>query len=61
MNCPTCDSPSPELHPAVQHEGEVEICTDEFHLRETPMNRYVAVVRACRISKGLPVTEDTER
>ena len=29
--CPRCDSPSPELHPAMQHEGEVEGCTHEFH------------------------------
>lgn len=29
--CPTCESPSPELHPAVQHEGEVEICADPWH------------------------------
>lgn len=37
--CPTCHSPAPHLHPAVQHEGEVEICTDDFHLRDTPQNK----------------------
>lgn len=30
--CPTCNSPSPELHPAVQWEGEVQICHDDWHL-----------------------------
>jgi len=30
-HCPTCDSPSPKLHPAVQHEGEARICSDAFH------------------------------
>jgi hypothetical protein len=30
-NCPTCDSPAPNLHPAVQHEGEVQGCDDDFH------------------------------
>jgi hypothetical protein len=30
--CPTCDSPSPALHPATQSEGEVtHICSDTFH------------------------------
>lgn len=30
-HCPTCDSPSPKLHPAVQNEGEVYLCHDSFH------------------------------
>jgi len=30
--CPTCDSPSPELHPSVQWEGEVQPCRDEWHI-----------------------------
>lgn len=38
MKCPKCESPSPHLHPAVQHEGEVHICHDEFHRRVTPQN-----------------------
>lgn len=29
--CPSCRSPQPHLHPAVQHEGEVRICRDTFH------------------------------
>jgi hypothetical protein len=29
--CPTCDSPSPNLHPAVQYEGEVQMCADQWH------------------------------
>lgn len=32
--CPTCDSPNPKLHPAVQHEGEVEMCRDPWHTPE---------------------------
>lgn len=31
MPCPTCNSPSADRHPAVQHGGEVEICRDKFH------------------------------
>jgi hypothetical protein len=29
--CPTCDSPRPGLHPAVQEGGEVQPCPDDFH------------------------------
>lgn len=29
--CPTCDSPSPEKHPAMQFEGEVQPCSDAWH------------------------------
>jgi hypothetical protein len=29
--CPTCDSHAPNLHPAVQSGGEVEVCSDSWH------------------------------
>lgn len=52
--CPRCGSRHPHLHPAVQFEGEVELCTHKFHERETPQNRpeYIAAVRAKRASNG---------
>lgn len=36
--CPTCSSSAPHLHPAVQHEGEVQPCRDRFHAIVTPQN-----------------------
>ena len=30
-NCPTCESPQPHLHPAMQFEGEVQPCKDLWH------------------------------
>ena len=30
-HCPRCDSPQPQLHPAVQAGGEVQPCPHEFH------------------------------
>ena len=46
--CPRCNSPAPQQHPAVQHGGEVELCTHAFHLKATPSNppAYIAAVRA---------------
>lgn len=37
-HCPTCDSPAPHLHPAMQAEGEVQPCKDPWHIAppETP-------------------------
>lgn len=30
--CPTCDSPQPSMHPAVEGGGEVtRLCLDNFH------------------------------
>lgn len=48
--CKTCGSYYPERHPAVQFEGEVELCVDDFHLRPDPSNRpeYIAAVLAKR-------------
>jgi len=30
-NCPKCGSSGRHLHPAMQHEGEVQICRDSWH------------------------------
>lgn len=48
--CPACGSQYPERHPAMQCEGEVELCTDDFHLTPTASNtpEYIAAVLAKR-------------
>lgn len=61
-HCPTCTSPSPERHPAVQHGGEVELCVDDFHLRPTNQNppEYIAAVMAKRAALN-PTTTEQEK
>ena len=59
--CPTCSSPRPERHPAVQYGGDVEICVDPFHLQETPANppRYRALVEAKRLQLAVAVDAES--
>jgi hypothetical protein len=46
--CPSCNSPAPHLHPAVQHEGEVQLCGDSFHEIITAQN---TVERRSQVAK----------
>ena len=57
QRCPSCDSPSPHLHPAVQFEGEVETCSDEYHLRITNRNK-PEYIKAVLRKRGLQEHQD---
>lgn len=52
--CPTCGSPAPHQHPAMQCEGEVNVCADEYHLTRTNQNRpeWIAEVAAVRAKRA---------
>lgn len=58
--CLTCGSKYPHRHPAVSFEGEVEICTDDFHLTPTAANKssYIAAVHEKRVRKALETKHD---
>ncbi|MBI3654143.1 MAG: hypothetical protein HY231_24185 [Acidobacteria bacterium] len=38
LRCPKCDSPDPKRHPAMQFEGEVQICDHLWHTFDKPWN-----------------------
>jgi len=45
-HCPSCDSPEPHRHPAVQLGGEVQLCSSEWH-RSTPEGVYAIEQSGC--------------
>lgn len=42
--CPRCGSNNPKLHPAVQHEGEVQVCQHPFHNYDNDTKAMVSVL-----------------
>lgn len=52
-SCPTCGSPQPHLHPAVQFEGEVQPCLDAFHRTVTPQNTPERIAAVDRVTEAL--------
>lgn len=56
--CPRCGSYSPELHPAVQFEGEVQLCPHPFHQQVTNTNTPARIERLlARLPDYYPVPD----
>lgn len=56
--CPTCDSPNPELHPAMNLGGEVQPCRDAFHSPAPEVTASATVETPADVAhNGAPVNE----
>ncbi len=54
--CPTCSSPAPHLHPAVQHGGECHVCLDQYH-RIIGGQNTIERIRSLGLEPMFPVVE----
>jgi hypothetical protein len=61
MKCKVCESPQPHLHPAVQHEGEVQLCRDDFHRTVTPQNSPAMIAEVQKLIAATAVTTNEDR
>lgn len=55
--CPRCGSPDPKLHPAVQFEGEVQLCHHPYHAGADPTRALAERIQSAAARHGIKIED----